>query len=107
MEFDITLSALCSRGNMAQNPVFVSYSRKEYFFTESLVLHLQRHGIDAWFDVQELEPGIGWQSDIQQGLDRCESLVLVASAASLASPYVKLEWQSALEAHKAVHVVIF
>src|SRR4051794_36888207 len=92
---------------MTQDLIFVSYSRKEYFFTESLVLHLQRNDIDAWFDVQQLEPGIGWKTDIQDGLQKCKALVLVASQASLTSPYVKLEVQAALEAKKPIYVVLF
>lgn len=92
---------------MANDLVFVSYSRKEFYFTESLVLHLQRAGIDAWFDVQQLEPGIGWKTDIQDGLERCKALVLVASQSSLASPYVKAEVEAVQKADKPVYVVLF
>lgn len=92
---------------MANDLVFVSYSRKEFYFTESLVLHLQRQGIDAWFDVQQLEPGIGWKTDIQEGLERCSALVLVASQSSLSSQYVKAEVEGAQKAGKPVYVVLF
>lgn len=92
---------------MKNDLIFVSYSRKEFYFTESLVLHLQRHGIDAWFDIQQLEPGIGWKTDIQDGLERCNALVLVASQSSLNSPYVKAEVEGAQKAGKPVYVVLF
>ncbi len=92
---------------MTDDLVFVSYSRREFYFTESLVLHLQRQGINAWFDVQQLEPGIGWKTDIQDGLQNCKALVLVASQSSLASPYVKVEYEAALKVNKPVYVVLF
>lgn len=92
---------------MAEDLIFVSYSRKEFYFTESIVLHLQKNKIDAWFDVQQLEPGIGWKTDIQDGLDQCKGLVLVASQSSLASPYVKVEVQAAQQANKPIYVVLF
>ena len=92
---------------MTGDLVFVSYSRREFYFTESLVLHLQRNGIQIWFDVQQLEPGIGWKTDIQQGFENCKALVLVASQSSLASPYVKMEYEAALKANKPVYVVLF
>lgn len=87
--------------------IFVSYSRKEFYFTKSIVLHLQKNKIDAWFDVQQLEPGIGWKTDIQDGLDQCKGLVLVASQSSLASPYVKVEVQAAQQANKPIYVSAF
>jgi len=92
---------------MKNDLIFVSYSRKEFYFTESLVLHLQRHGINAWFDIQQLEPGIGWKTDIQDGLERCNALVLVVSQSSLNSPYVKAEVEGAQKADKPVYVVLF
>ncbi len=86
---------------------FISYSRREYYFTESLVLNLQNAGVDVWFDIQQLEPGIDWQQDIQRGLAECQSLTLVASKASLASPYVRQEWEAALKASKPIVIVLF
>ncbi|MBL8156567.1 MAG: toll/interleukin-1 receptor domain-containing protein, partial [Anaerolineae bacterium] len=43
---------------------FLSYSRSQYYFAESLVLRLQASGLAVWFDVQQLEPGSDWQRDI-------------------------------------------
>ncbi|MBN8619981.1 MAG: toll/interleukin-1 receptor domain-containing protein [Anaerolineae bacterium] len=92
---------------MSDDLIFISYSRREFYFTESLVLYLQKNKINAWFDVQQLEPGIGWKTDIQDGLDQCKALVLVASQSSLASPYVKVEVQAAQQANKLVYIALF
>jgi hypothetical protein len=74
---------------------FLSYSRSQYYFAESLALRLQTGGLAIWFDVQQLEPGSDWQRDIADGLAGSESVLLLASRAALASPYVARDWRSA------------
>ncbi len=37
------------------NPVtFISYSRRQLYFAESLSLHLQKENHNIWFDLQQL-----------------------------------------------------
>lgn len=85
---------------------FLSYSRSQYYFAESLALRLQTGGLAIWFDVQQLEPGSDWQRDIADGLAGSESVLLLASRAALASPYVAREWQTALQQNKPVIVAV-
>ncbi|MBZ0284713.1 MAG: toll/interleukin-1 receptor domain-containing protein [Anaerolineae bacterium] len=87
--------------------LFLSYSRQQFYFAESLAIHLQQKGIPIWFDMQQLEPGKDWAEGIQRGLVNSAGLVLVASRAALASPYVRLEWEAALKDNKPVYVVLF
>jgi len=87
--------------------VFISYSRQQFYFAESLALHLQKEGIATWFDVQRLEPGSDWAEGIQQGLTACASVVLIASRASLSSEYVEKEWKAVMAAGKRVLVALF
>ncbi len=83
---------------------FLSYSRQQYHFAESLALTLQNKGVALWFDVQQLEPGSDWKADIEDGLTRSDMVLLLASKAALASPYVEREWRHALERRKIVIV---
>jgi hypothetical protein len=85
---------------------FLSYSRQQYYSAEMLALHLQKLGISVWFDVQQLEPGTNWQTDILDGLNNADSVLLVASRAALASQYVEREWRSALEQNRPVIVAL-
>jgi hypothetical protein len=39
---------------MADGHTFISYSRKQYYFAESLALNLQDNGVQTWFDMQNL-----------------------------------------------------
>lgn len=82
--------------------VFISYSRRDYYFAESLTLQLRQRGVAAWMDVLELQPGIHWQAALDAAIDDCAAFVLVASPAALASDAVRREWQRALAAGRRV-----
>ena len=85
---------------------FVSYSRKQLYFAESLVLNLQNAGLEVWFDLQQLLPGIDWSTALEAGYKNCERLILIASRAAMQSPYVQREWETTLEKGCEVIVVM-
>lgn len=87
--------------------VFISYSRKQFYFTESLVLHLRKRGMKTWFDMQCLKPGSNWELSLREGYNTCAGLILVASQASLASDYVQKEWEEVYKVGKPIYVVLF
>jgi hypothetical protein len=87
--------------------LFISYSRKEFYFTEWLVLSLKSRGIGTWFDVHSLKSGTDWTASIQIGLEACSGLLLVASRSSLASAHVSKEWRQVVAAKKRIFVVVF
>jgi TIR domain len=77
-------------------PVLISYSRKDYYFAESLAFHLLRRGVAAWMDVKDLIPGGDWERGLQSAVDAAATVVLVVSPNSMASDRVRDEWQRAL-----------
>jgi hypothetical protein len=83
---------------------FVCYARREFYFAESLAAHLQDRGIPAWLDVHQLHPADDWQERIDEALDSCECAVVVASRASITSPYAAHEWRAAITRGKPVYV---
>jgi TIR domain-containing protein len=85
---------------------FISYSRKQLYFAESIVLKLQQAGFEIWFDLQKLEPGVHWANALAEGYGNCERLVFIASKAALQSPYVQVEWETALRNGREVIVVL-
>lgn len=92
---------------MVSDHTFISYSRKQLYFAEALTLHLQKQGTQCWFDLQQLEAGADWAKELQDGYSTCKRLVLVASRASFASPYVSVEWETALKNGGEVILVVF
>jgi hypothetical protein len=101
------MTKMLTRINMLDDLLFISYSRNELYFAESLTLALQKKGLKVWFDLQQLEPGCDWQKEIRLGLETCQGLILIVSEASLNSPYVYLEWKTALEQGKQIYLAIF
>ncbi|HEY2926749.1 toll/interleukin-1 receptor domain-containing protein [Piscinibacter sp.] len=85
--------------------VFISYSRKDYYFAESLAFHLLKHGVAAWLDVKDLTPGVDWERDLTRAVDDASTVLLVASPAAMGSPNVRQEWQRALSQGKRIVVL--
>jgi len=85
---------------------FVSYSRKQLYFAEAIALHLQKQGVEVWFDLQQLGAGADWAATLKAGYENCERLVLVASQSALASPYVEVEWATALKNGREVILAV-
>ncbi len=73
--------------------IFISYSRKDEIFARQLATDLDHLGAGVWIDVDDIPPGVNWSSAIQQGLDACDTLVLVMSPDALGSTNVTDEWQ--------------
>ena len=76
--------------------VFISYSRKDYYFAESLTFALLERNVAAWLDVKDLRPGVDWEQRLESAIDAASCLVVVVSRDSLTSPHVTAEWQRAL-----------
>jgi TIR domain len=87
-------------------PLFISYSRKDYYFAESLAFHLSRAGVPVWFDARDLSPGGFWQRDLDAALDRASCLLLLASADSLNSPHVRHEWERSRAQRKRIVILL-
>ena len=76
--------------------VFISYSRKDFYFAESLAFHLDREGIATWLDANHLAPGVDWAAEIDHALDEAQTVILVLTPDRIRSEYVRREWQRAL-----------
>lgn len=94
-------------GPSADSPVFISYSRRDYYFAESLALHLLKDGIPAWLDVKDLNPGVFWERDLFASLDEACCVVIIASADSMKSPNVRQEMERAISQKKRIIIARF
>jgi hypothetical protein len=91
----------------SEQQIFISYSREQLYFAESVATNLQSQGIEVWFDLQRLNPGSDWAQGIDDGLKRSSMLILVASPESLSSQYVTDEWQHAIVNNKPIHILVY
>src|SRR3972149_4743144 len=85
---------------------FKSYSRKQLYFAEAIALHLQKEGIEIWFDLQQLGAGTDWASALKKGYGNCKHLVLVVSQTALDSQYVEVEWDTARQNGREVILAV-
>jgi hypothetical protein len=87
--------------------VFISYSRREAPFVDSLLDNLEDSNINTWADYQSLIPGKPWLEQILAGINAADIFLLVVSKASIASQNVELEYQHALEQKKRILLILF
>jgi TIR domain/Pentapeptide repeats (8 copies) len=76
---------------------FISYSTKDQDFAERLHADLQSKGVRCWLATEDLKIGDKIRSRIEDSIRVHDKLLLVLSKASLASPWVEDEVESALE----------
>ena len=94
--------------NESKKPAtFISYSRRQLYFAESLALHLQKENLNIWFDLQQLHAGTVWSDSLKDGISEAKTLVLIVSKASLASEYVEVEWKGVAAKSGQLVLVIF
>jgi formylglycine-generating enzyme required for sulfatase activity len=82
---------------MAETPaaeqlrVFISYSRRDLAFADRLVAALAAAGFSVKIDRQDLPKLEDWQRELQHLIRQADTVILVMSGHSLASPIV--EWE--------------
>ena len=91
--------------------VFVSHSSQDKPAVEALAEALRARGIDPWLDKWEIGLSGDFIASINQGLDEADAGIIVFSAASAASPWVKAEasyltWARVKEGKLLIPVVL-
>ena len=82
--------------------VFLSYSKKDYFFAELAQIKLSEAGITLWRDQGQLRAGRDWRQGLETGIADSLAVLAALSANSAESSYVTFEWAYALGKGKAI-----
>jgi uncharacterized protein YjbI with pentapeptide repeats len=85
------LPALIAPGAIQFYSCFISYSTKEQEFADRLYADLQNKGVRCWFAPQNLQPGTKLKEQIDNAIRVHERLLLILSADSINSNWVKAE----------------
>jgi WD40 repeat protein len=80
---------------LPEKPIFISYSRANREFAETLRANLEKIGFKVWRDVHDMQVGDDWWRQIAEAIDGSHTMVLCMSPEALASPVVAKEWQYA------------
>ena len=80
----------------AKREVFLSYSSIDRVYAEKLASDLKSWGLEVWWDRWEIKVGDSLATKIQEGLSAASWLAVVLTPASVRSPWVQRELNSAL-----------
>jgi tetratricopeptide (TPR) repeat protein len=81
---------------MHRYDVFVSHSSKDKPWVHRLVADLTRYRVSVWLDENEIRPGDLFVDALEHGLEQSRTVAFVISPASLASGWVKEEYNRAV-----------
>ncbi|ASC72635.1 histidine kinase [Halomicronema hongdechloris C2206] len=82
------------------NDVFISYSRKDKAFVETLEVAFRQASRDPWIDWDDIRKGEDWWQSIQRGIEQADTFVFILSPDSVASEVCRDEVEYATQCHK-------
>ncbi len=82
--------------------VFISHSWEDNAISREIAEYLKNNGAEIWIDYARISGGESLPDKMNEGLEWCDTLILIWTKAAAASYYVKLEWQCALTAQKVI-----
>lgn len=94
----------------ASAAVFVSYAREDSDAARRIADALRGHGLEVWFDHDELRGGEAWDQKLRRQITACARFVPVVSANTKErrEGYFRLEWKLAAErTHRMAEGVAF
>ncbi|NQT86527.1 toll/interleukin-1 receptor domain-containing protein [bacterium] len=90
---------------MPTHDCFISHSSNDRTTAEAICATLEASGIRCWMAPRNIRPGTEYGQGIIEGINACRVMVVVFSASSDASPYVRRETERAVS--KGLVVVPF
>lgn len=71
--------------------IFLSYSRHDQEFADSLSGGLQARGLQVWVDTHEIQAGDAWRAAIATAITQCDAFLVILSPNCIASKNVVKE----------------
>ncbi len=89
---------------MPQRTVFISYSSENRDQARMLRQQLRSKGVEAWFDVEQLEAGDNWEQKIKLNIQRCTVFLplISASTETRLEAFFRREWKQAASRADAI-----
>ena len=83
----------------AASAIFISYAREDSVAADRIAEALRSHGIEVWFDQNELRGGEAWDQKIRNQIRTCTLLIPIVSAHTQGrgEGYFRREWKLAAE----------
>lgn len=101
---DIPTNNVPQIGN--ETTVFISHSSKDSTFANRISRDIKDIGLHVWKAPESILPGEGWVEAIQRGLQRSSFVILIVSPLSVASKWVNLEVELAIQLEREGKITI-
>jgi TolB-like protein/Flp pilus assembly protein TadD len=82
--------------------VFVSYASQDAAVAQSIVEHLEGHGLKCWIAPRDVKPGAQYADAIVRAINEAKALVLVMSGSAVDSAHVAREVERAASKRKPI-----
>lgn len=82
--------------------VFISYASQDAAIANSIVDHLEQHGLRCWLAPRDVRPGALYADAIVAAINEAKALVVVLSGSSVASSHVSREVERAASKHRSI-----
>ena len=89
----------------AGSRVFLSYASPDAAVANQVCEYLETHGVSCWMAPRDVKPGAAYADAIVRAINEASALVLMLSAAAMASEHVSREVERAASKHKPVVAV--
>lgn len=86
--------------------VFLSHSNVDRDFVSALAEVLRRHGVPVWYSKINILGAQDWHDEIGAALGRCDWFLIVLSANSVGSMWVKRELMFALQEKRFAEKIV-
>ena len=97
---DISISSLYENKNSLEKDIFISYSRRDKEFVQTLNKALIQSKYETWVDWEDIPITSLWWEEIKEGIEDAHTLIIVLSPDSVGSKYCKLEIEHAAKHNK-------
>jgi formylglycine-generating enzyme len=105
VDFPMPVARLPAERNPRQ--IFLSHAHEDAQVAQKLAHDLEAHGYDIWLAPDSIRPGEKWVEAINRGLEESGLFVLLLSPEAVASRWVKMETNAAIEFEHEGEMQIF
>ena len=89
-------------GSASAPIVFISYASRDAAIANSIVEHLEQHGLRCWMAPRDVKPGAQYADAIVAAINEAKAVVLLLSQDAVASSHVGREVERAASKHKPI-----
>lgn len=91
---------------MNNNGIYICYSRKDLAFVSSLLVYLNRDGLNYYDSNNSINVGDNIVESLHNMIDKCTDFIIVITRNSLSSDFIKKEFDYALQNNKHIVPII-